>query len=82
MSKSVYDFIYLMKRQYPVGVSTYSPCAKKCGNSSRGGAVCPACLEAEIAEEYGWNAAIRLKQAVKELRDAESMLFDIEERRK
>jgi hypothetical protein len=45
--KSLDDLLYGIGRQYPVHVSTHSPCPC-CGQLSRGGEFCRLCLQAEL----------------------------------
>lgn len=41
------DLLYLLKRQYPDGVTTFAPCPI-CGTSSRGGGFCATCIGTEL----------------------------------
>lgn len=46
-ARSVADLVWLLRDQYPAGVSRWSPC-RKCGQPARAGASCKQCLSDEL----------------------------------
>ena len=64
-------------RQYPAWPSTFSRCASEyCGNSSRGGNLCPTCLERALGELVGESRAGRYVAAVEECIRVRGSLYD------
>lgn len=66
------DLLHQLKRQYPIGVSTWSHCAAGCGQSARGGGHCSACLSQELKDRglSGWRL-IELHQALRNYQQAQ-----------
>ena len=63
-SKSLiaYQAMYNIRRQFPMGITTWSHCSKKgCSHPSRGGAHCLECSVKDLAEVIG----VRLAESYK-----------------
>ena len=68
------DLIYLLRRQFPTGVTTFSKCPN-CGRGSRGGGHCQYCLADELRNRVDGKMVDSLVNAIAAHRDA-TLLVD------
>jgi hypothetical protein len=61
----VSELVRALEYQYPLGISTFSPCMKCRNKGARGGGVCPTCVEDELAELIGRPLAWEVHQSLK-----------------
>lgn len=70
------DYIWWLKKQYPVGVTTFGPCANGCGMSARGGRVCAECLTKELEKVVGAELATELYLSISRLHRVECAVLE------
>lgn len=77
LEPALYDARAALWYAHPSGVSTFSACSRKgCTNSARGGRICSAHAEADLAAVVGEELAKEYADTIKKLRQIESSQID------
>ena len=79
----VYDLVHLLKRQHPIGVSTWSTCQEEgCNKTARGGHTCSSCILSIVGDAIGdtfYELLLRYKSSLIEQRECiNAMITELE----